>query len=797
VAAQGEDAGVLQRSDAEFGELLRRFRLVAGFSQEALAERAGLSVDAIAALERGRRSRPRPFTVRLLADALALEAADRAALIDASASQPAAAGAEPAAATPAPLPIALTTFVGREQELAELRRQLSVSRLLTLTGAGGTGKTRLAAELAAVLVRQDEGPVWFVALDSVHEADLVAQAVAAAVGVREEAGRSALEAVAQRLRDSDGLVILDNCEHLVTAVGVVAQRLLLGCPRVRLLATSRAVLDLPGELTWRVPSLRLPPPDPPADLETLAGVESVRLFVERAGLADPAFRLTGDNAPAVVGICRRLDGIPLALELAAARVRVLSASQVLARLEDAAGLLTGGSRMMVARQRTLRATIEWSYELLRPAEQRVFDRLSVFSGGFELEAAESVAGDDVLDALTGLVDQSLVIAEPGPAGDMRFRLLEVLRQFGQARLEDRGESGDALFRHAGYHAELAEAAEPELMGADQARWMERVRQERDNVRAALAWSLRGGDDAAGAGPAGRMVLGLRLGAALWYFWYSDGALIEGRHWLERLCSTDDPPASTGERSGLKARALAGAAWLAHVQAQFSVAASLAEESLELTTREDDASARVNALTTLGAVALESGDHDGAADLFNQALELARSGDIRWWIGASLNNLGFLAYRTGDLERGGRLLDEGVARRRATGDPHGLASSLLNLGAVRFAQGDASEALVHYLESLRLLQRLGSAYLTAELLEDLSGVLVARGRPELATRVLSSAVAYRSEIEAPAHEWRQPALDRTMARLLESLGPDAYEAAWSAGSTLSIDRAVEEILSTTP
>jgi predicted ATPase len=678
-------------------------------------------------------------------------------------------------------------------ELKELRRQLSLVRLLTLTGAGGTGKTRLAVELAALLTRDGEGPVWFAALDSIHEPDLVPQTVAAALGVREERGRSPVEMLELRLRDSSELVILDNCEHLVEAVGSLVQTLLQACPRLRLLATSRAVLGLPSELTWRVPSLRLPPPGPAHDPSTLAGVEAVQLFVERATLAEPAFRLNAANAAAVVGICRRLDGIPLAIELAAARARVLTPVQMLARLEDASSLLTAGSQMTVARQRTLRATIEWSYQLLAPGEQMLFDQLSVFSGGFELEAAEAVAGEGVLDTLASLVDQSLVITEPSPGRTMRYRLPEVLRQFGQARLDERDEAGEALLRHADYYTELAEAAEPELMGAGQLAWMERLRRERDNLRAVLAWSQRGRVDGAGGGQTGREQLGLRLAAALWFFWYADGALIEGRQWLERVCGTHDGSAGGARSSVLRARALAGAGWLAFVQSQSSEAAALAARSLELVAGADEPAARVNAWSTLGAVAIEGHDYDRAADLFRQALEVARMNDLGWWVGASLNNLGFLSYRRGDLEPAGRLMEEGVARKRAMGDALGVASSLLNLGAIRFAQGDVSSAFRHYLEGLHLLQQLGSTSLTAELLEDLAGVLLARGRPELATRVFSSAVAYRTAIGAPAGDWRQPTNDRTIAQLQDALGPEMYESAWLAGARLSIDDAVREVL----
>ncbi len=780
----GQDSGV------EFGGLLRRLRLAEGFSQEALAERAGLSVDAVAALERGRRQRPRPVTVRLLADALSLDEPHRLVLIEAStAARALSPEVTPNTATVLPAP--LTSFVGRDRELRELRHQLQTARLLTLNGTGGIGKTRLAIEVAARWAQETGNPAWFVALDSRHDPELVPQTVAAALGMRDQRGRAPLDTLLRWLRAARGLVVMDNCEHLVGAVAAVVQALLLECPHIRVLATSRTVLGVPGEATWRVPSLQLPDPGSAPDLAALGRVEAVRLFVERATLADPAFRLSEHNAEPVAGICRWLEGIPLAIELAAARARVLAPSQMLTRLEDAHGLLTGGSVMAAARHRTLHATIEWSYELLEPAERTVFAMLSVFSGGFQLEAAEAVAGYDVLELVTGLVDHSLVIAAPNSVGEMRYRVLEVLRQFGRARLKESGALQHALLRHALYYADFAELAEAELMGPNQIRWMGLLRHERENLRAALAWSLR----AAGAtdDPGDRLRIGLRLAAELWYFWYADGALVEGRRWLEGLSSRQDALPPGQQSSALKARALAGAAWLAYVQSHHQAATSLAESSLRLIGREEEPAPCVNAWSTLGAVALETQHFNRAAELFRKALDLARRTGLEWWIGASLNNLAFLAYRTGDLSNAGRLIEEAADGQRARGDARGLAASLLNLGAIRFEQGDASSALSHYLESLRLLQRLGSTPLTAELLEDLAGVLLAQGHAEVSVRVLSSAVAYRDAIGAPTLEWREPGIDRVVANLRERLGPKVHEIAWSAGQTLSIDEAVADVL----
>ncbi len=688
----------------------------------------------------------------------------------------------------------LTSFVGREKELVDLGHRLRETRLLTLTGAGGTGKTRLAIEVASALASETGSPAWFVPLDACHEPDLVPQVVCTAIGVPEVGDRQPLHTLVAWLCDASGLVVMDNCEHLLEPVGVLVQALLLGCRRIRVLATSRTVLSVPSEVTWRVPSLQVSAADSPLDLAAVARIEAVRLFVERAALADPAFRLTEDNAAAVNAICRRLDGIPLSIELASARVRVLAPGQMLERLRDAPSFLTGGSAMTVARHRTLSNTIQWSYDLLRPPERELFEKLSVFSGGFQLEAAEALAGADILDPLTGLVEHSLVIVQPGRPANMRYRVLEVLRQFAEARLTETGEADRLRLRHAAYYADLVEAAEPELMGEHQIERMTALRQERDNLRAALAWSLSHGTAADGDGAGDRLRMGLRLVAALWFFWYADGAPIEGARWLDALFSRLDGAPREPRSLTLQARALAGASWLAYVRSQSAKAARLANRSLQVLEGDDDAEARANAWTTLGAVALETNDVEGAERLFQQALDLARRAGLEWWIGASLTNLAFLAYRRGDLEEASRFSEEAVVQQRARGDPVGLAASLLNQGAIQFARGNAPSALSHYVEGLRLVQRLGSTSLTAELLEDFAGVLIAQGRLEVAARVLSSALAYRDRIGAPVLEWREPEIRRVIAQLSEELGPELYETARSAGAMLSIDQAVAEVLS---
>ena len=403
---------------AGFGTLLRRFRVAAGLSQEALAERAGLSADAIAALERGRRSRPRAFTLGVLAEALALGAEDRALLVSAAAGQD-----SPRVPPGRPLPVQLTSFVGRQLELAEVERRVGQARMLTLLGPGGTGKTRLAL----VVADRQAGGRWFAALDACLEPELVLHVVAAAVGAREVPGTPLAETLLQHAAGLDGLLVLDNCEHVAAAAAELAHHLLSASPRLRLLATSREVLRVPGEVTWQVPAL------PEAD--------ALRLFADRAALAVPGFVIGPQNAAAVARVCHLLDGIPLAIELAAAQSRMLTPAQLAERLHDAFTVLTSGARTAAPRHRTLEAAVDWSYQLLEPGEQRLFAMLSVFSGGFDLAAAEAVGAGPVPELLAALIDRSLVLAEPDGTA-MRYRLLEVLRQYGQARLAESGEEDD-------------------------------------------------------------------------------------------------------------------------------------------------------------------------------------------------------------------------------------------------------------------------------------------------------------------------------------------------------------------
>ena len=484
--------------DPRFGALLRRYRQAASLSQAALAERAQLSANAIAALERGRRGVPRPTTVLLLADALGLGPADRVKLIDA-------AGAGRSSGSPSndsavsPLPTLLTSFVGREQELTDVRELLARSRLLTLTGVGGIGKTRLALEAARTA---DE--VAFVELAAIAGEGAVPHTVAAALGVREQPQRPILDTLAAALRPKRLLLVLDNCEHLVATCAELVDVLLRACPTLRVLATSREPLGIGGEVLWQVPSLSLPTPQAQTTVAHLAESEAVQLFIERAQSVRSSFSLTEHNARAVADICAKLDGIPLAIELAAARILTLTAEQIAERLDDRFRLLgRAHGRTAPGRHQTLRAAIDWSYELLSPDEQDALAQLSVFAGGWTLEAAEKVCvrqeevtqteTTEVLDVLSGLVDKSLVLAEARLDG-VRYSLLETIRQYASERLEVMPGAVGVRERHRDWYLTLGQRALSSYWwGTDLLVWLARLEREQANFRAALRFSLERGD----------------------------------------------------------------------------------------------------------------------------------------------------------------------------------------------------------------------------------------------------------------------------------------------------------------
>ncbi len=623
------------------------------------------------------------------------------------------------------LPIQLTSFIGREQEIAEVKRLLAGTRLLTLTGTGGCGKTRLALQVAADLLDDYADGVWLMDLAVLTDAALVPQKMATTLGLHEEPGRPLIETLLDYLRAKHLLMVLDNCEHLVEVCADLTGTLLRACPRVRILATSREILGLPGEVAWRVPSLTLPDPGRLRALETLTQYEAIQLFSERAVASTITFRITDQNAPAVAQICHRLDGIPLAIELAAVRVKVLSPDQIAARLDDRFRLLTGGSRLTLPRHQTLRAAMEWSFELLSEPERALLRRLSVFVGGCTLDAAEAVCtgegveAHEVLDLLMHLADKSMILAE-AQDGQTRYRLLETVRQFCHDRLLEAEEVWEIQRKHRDWYLVLAEQSELGLQGSEQGVWVKRLETEHDNLRAALDLCK------AQEGGANK---GLRLAGILWRFWEIHGYFREGR---ERLAQALSLAGTSDQKS--RAKALIGAGLLAYRQGDYTSAGSLAEESLAITRELGEKRGIASSLNNLGLVAWTQGDYVAANAFYQESLAIRRELGDKQGIASSLNNLGLVASAQGDYAAANALYQESLAIRRELGDKQGIASSLNNLGLVASAQGDYAAANELYQESLAILREQGDKLRIAYSLNNLG--LVARDQSDyVAARAL--------------------------------------------------------------
>ncbi|HEX8693340.1 MAG TPA: BTAD domain-containing putative transcriptional regulator [Longimicrobium sp.] len=676
------------------------------------------------------------------------------------------------------LPVQLTSFVGRESEVAEVRRLLGSTRLLTLTGAGGSGKTRLALEAAAQAAGEYPHGVAWVELAPVQSPDLIPRQVAAALGVREEGGRPLVDVLLEVLRERSVLVVLDNCEHLVEACARLAELLLRGCPGVKVLATSREALGVAGERAWLVPGLALPGGEG-AGLEDAAGAAAVRLFVERARDSAPDFRLTAANVPAVARICQRLDGLPLAIELAAARVRVLTPEQIAERLGDAFRLLTGGRRTAVPRQQTLRATMDWSYGLLSGREQKLLERLSVFAGGFTIDAAEAVcAGEEVepfevLDLLSALVDKSLVAMQE-QGGAARCRLLETVRQYAGERLRQAGEEERWRRRHLEHFLALAEEAEPRLTGPEQGRWLARLEAEHDNFRTALRTGLETGDAEAAA----------RLAGALARYWQQHGHLGEGRQWLAEALSAG------GLREQTRAKALLGAGNLATRQRDYAASRPLLEESEALYRALDDRRMTGRVLNSLGLAAADQGDFARAEALYEQALPLLREAGDRWFAAMVLNNLGTTALRRRDFARAEALYGERLALAREMGDPAGAGNALNNLAATAYEQGDFHRAGGLVRESLPLTLEGGNVFMALLSLAHLAKVASATGDDERAARLFGAAEARLAAVGSHVTPVDREAYEHARAATRARLGEAAWERGWREGQALRLEQAVE-------
>ncbi|MCH7945560.1 MAG: tetratricopeptide repeat protein, partial [Armatimonadetes bacterium] len=548
----------------------------------------------------------------------------------------------PMTSPPHNLPQQPTSFVGRDKELQELHQLFASTRLLTLTGVGGTGKTRLALQYAAEKRNDYPDGVWLVDLAPLTDPELVPRAFAGVFGLRDEPGADLADLIVQHLQDKRLLLVIDNCEHLIKQTVRQVESLLTNCPGVAMLATSREALRMEQEVAYTVPSLQTPECDGP---ENIADSPAVRLFVDRARSVCGSFNLDEENAPAIAAVCRRLDGIPLAIELAAACTRTMTPQEIHLWLNRKFKLLTGGAKTAIKRQRTLRSVIDWSYDLLDESEKTLFDAVSVFRGGWTLEAAERVCtvanidDVDVLDLLSSLAHRSLVVSESG-----RYRMLETVRDYAADRL---AESGDALVvrdRHAVAFLEFAETASPHLTGPDQVVWLHRVETENDNIRTALAWMAADPDYSESA---------LRLCAAVWRFWASRGHLSEGRRWIDGAL---EDSGGTGALD-VRAQVLNGAGNLAWLQADYGAAQARIDEALPILRNSGARKGLADALNLFGNVTSALGNKPKARALYEESLNIHREIEDRGGIAGSLNNLGGLAIEAGDMDEARRLLEE--------------------------------------------------------------------------------------------------------------------------------------------
>jgi predicted ATPase/DNA-binding XRE family transcriptional regulator len=768
---------------SSFGALLRRYRESAGLTQEALAQRAGLSVRGISDLERGLRQAPRRDTVNLLAEALDLPMRQRALL--SAAARPMTQGVRPpgdAASTPHNLPAQLTPLLGREreaQQAAELLGRANV-RLLTLTGPGGVGKTRLALALAEGMLGHFEDGVYLAPLASLRDPALALESVADAVGLRVAPGQPLAGQLHSLLRDRQTLLVFDNFEHVLAAAPQVAA-LLAACPQLKALVTSREPLKLSGEHELPV--------------APLAEDAAVQLFVERAQAARPDFTATLADQPLIASICQRVDRLPLAIELAASWVRVLPLAALLDRLERRLEVLSDGRRDAPERQRTLRDAIAWSADLLPPPEQRLFRRLAVFVGGCALEAAETVCGaaanaenaengetGETLNGLARLVEKNLLRVETLPEGT-RFTMLETIREYAHEQLALSGEAETLERRHAEYFARLT--AQLGWIGDDQDARDRRLERELPNARAALTWATQRREPE----------IGLKLATPLGRWWYSRGAFDEGEGWLRTLLALDTQPGVRRAPPHLRVSALYALILFALDRHQYAEAEALAQEGLALARQHGDAARAGNMLAELGHVAEARGDLDAAMTYFEQGLAHYRQGGEGGAIGRTMSSLGNLARAKGDYARAHDYLGQALAWARARNFGFAIASALVSLGHVACEQADYAQATALYRESLTLYQTLRNP---ASLAWCLAGVAVTRtaaGQREAAARLAGAVAGLRASASiADAAEWTPFAQATEAAQ--QALGAAPFDEAYATGRALSTEQAIAYALQVT-
>jgi predicted ATPase/DNA-binding SARP family transcriptional activator len=717
------------------------------------------------------------------------------------------------------LPIPLTSFIGREREIEEMKHLLSTTRLLTLTGTGGIGKTRLAIQAARDLITLYKDGIWWVELAPVFDNRLVPQVVAQVVGVRESAAQPIAALLKGFLREKQLLLILDNCEHLIAACAQLADDLLTQCAHLRILTTSREPLGITGETVLHVPTLSFPVLAHVSQLQNLQEFESIQLFAERAAAIRPKLALTQENMLAATQICRRLDGIPLAIELAAARTKVFTLEEIAARLDDRFTLLTQGSRTALPRHQTLRALVEWSHDLLSETERVLWRRLSVFIGGWTLEAAESVCSDDVLlqvqilELLSQLVDKSLVIVEE-QSSTARYQMLETIRQYGQEKLESSGENSQLRLRHVAFFLQLAEKATARLLTVEQKKWFAALDAEYGNLRVALEWAME-------TDP----VKALQLAGALGQYREVRGYVSEGRASIERALQQ-----AHGAPKEVHAEALRWQAKFAARQGDYARAKAPLEESLELSRELGDKRGMAKSLHNSGMVSVLQGDYTAAKTSYEESLALLKETGDKREMAALTTSLGNVANYMGDYETARRYQEESVTLFRGLGDKFGLFIALNNLGIVLERQGDVSGARryyeasietayelgeknlvayaliglahVHYLEndlveasrryreSLHVAQETGERRCIAYCLEGFAQIARRAGNTSRAAQLLGAAVSLRQAVGTPLNQAEQEELDQDVRILRNRLGEKTFESAYATGAAMTAEQAIE-------
>lgn len=679
------------------------------------------------------------------------------------------------------LPVEVSSFVDRREEVAETKRLLSATRLLTLTGVGGVGKTRLALRVAADLRRAFANGVWLVELAALRDPDLVVDTVVEALGIQDQSTRGQLAVLIHYLQGRQLLLVLDNCEHLTSSCAALVDTLLRAAAGLRVLATSRQVLDTDGERAWQVPPLPAPDPELPLPPGAAARYPALALFAERATAR--GFAITADDQEPVARICHRLEGIPLAIELAAVRLRVLRPEQIVERLDDRFELLTAGNRTALPRHQTLRAAIEWSFDLCTREEQLLWARASVFADGFDLAAAEEVcAGDgvaagEILGLMTGLADKSVLICEEH-ADKMRYRLLDTIRQFGCERLRAAGEQEGVRRRHRDWYLRLAEGAEAEWFSPHQATWFARMRVEHANMRAALDFCLT---------EPGEIRTGLRMAAALWFYWSACGFPREGRHWLDRALALGTEPT----REGVRARWANG--WIALQQGHIADGESLLEECRTLARQRGDSSTMAHATHRLGFAALLRGDLSRAVALLEESLARFQSlGELNSLVIMARVGLAAAHVHQGDLDRAVVLCEEARAVCEGHGEQWARSYALYYLAYAEWGRGETRKAAAHARESLRIKRTFHDIVGIVLVVDLLAWTAAAEGMGEHAARLLGIAHQLWSTVGSPrlgSEKWNTPhATCEAQAR--RALGNAAFEAAFQHGTELSLDEALD-------